>query len=163
MHFADNRRDVVLAMRLEADVLQNNNLVVAVGLLKGLLEQPDRVLIIATEELLVGAHDAVRRAEQPFALWIVARPPDQGPNRLLSLFSGRPRHRGRLPAARLGRRKGWSDNLRHQVLSCRFWRYARESWAAPPRAQLSLTGWCGLSSENAGTRTQKLSPARVSI
>src|SRR5271157_1360738 len=163
MHLADDRSDVVLAMRLEADVLQHDDLVVSIGFLKGLLEQRDRVLAIAAEELLVRAHDAVRRADQPLSLGIVARPPDQRTNRLLGLFSGRPPHHSRLPGVRLGRRKGWSDNLRHQVLSWRFGRVRAGAGPPPPRAQLSLTGWCGLSSENAGTRIQKLSPPRVSI
>ena len=74
MDLADDRGDVVLAMRLEADVLQEDDLVIAVGLLEHALQQRHRVLVIAAEIFAVGADDTVGRAEQPLALRVVAGP-----------------------------------------------------------------------------------------
>jgi hypothetical protein len=70
MDLAADRGDVVLAMRLEADVLQRNDLVIAVRLFEGALQQRYRVLVKAAEELLVGADDALRGAEEALAFRI---------------------------------------------------------------------------------------------
>ena len=162
MHLADDRGNVVLAMRLETDVLQRNDLVITVGLFEGPLEQRHRVLVIAAEEFLVGAHDAVRGAEQPLARRIIPGPANQRANCLLGLLARRPPDRDRFPGERPVQRQGWSHSLRHRILSwiCGL---ARGSPGLPRGGQLSRTAWCGLSSEKAGTRTQKLSPPRVSI
>src|SRR6516225_48874 len=111
MDLADDRRDVMFAMRLEADVLQRDDLVVAVGLLEGSLQQCDRILLVAAEELLVGANDPVRCAVQPLALRIVTGPADQGADRFLGLLPGWPPDGGCDPGARLRHSKRRSNDL----------------------------------------------------
>ncbi len=64
---ADDRHHVVLAMALERDVLEHDDLVVAADLLEGPADRLDRLVLVAAEELLVGADDAIGRAEQALA------------------------------------------------------------------------------------------------
>ena len=80
---ADDRREMMLAMRLERDVLQQHDLVIAADLLEGAAEMVRRILGIAARIFLPGARDPRRRVEQPLAVGIVAGPADQGPHRLL--------------------------------------------------------------------------------
>ena len=94
MDLADDRHHVVLAMRFEADVAQHHDLVVALDLLEGPLQHVARILIVAGEEFLVGAHDAIGRADQTFAVGIVAGPADQRADRLFG-FLARGTRRGR--------------------------------------------------------------------
>jgi hypothetical protein len=86
---ADDRRQVMLAMALEAHVPEHDHLVVAVGLLESALEDRMRLLVVAAEELAPGAHHAVGRAEQAFARRVVAGPADQRTHRLLRLGDAR--------------------------------------------------------------------------
>src|SRR3954464_1525886 len=87
---ADDRCHVVLAMAFEANAAQDDHLVVAFDLLKGLLQDFGRILRIAGEILLEGARDPVRRIAQTVARGIVAGPADHGPDRLLDLRPLRP-------------------------------------------------------------------------
>src|SRR5712671_4393189 len=80
---ADDGRHVVLAMTLEANAAQHDHLVVAFDLLKGPLQDLDRVLGVAGKEFLEGARDARRRVEQASPLRIVAGPTDDGADRRL--------------------------------------------------------------------------------
>jgi len=89
---ADDRRDVVLAVRFEADVLQHDDLVIPVHLLEGALQQRHRILVVAAEELGVRAHHPVRRAEQAFPLGVVAGPADQRADRVERLVARRASH-----------------------------------------------------------------------
>ena len=82
---ADDRRQMVLAMRLERDVLQQHDLVIAADLLEGAAEMVRRILGIAARIFLPGARDPRRRVEQALAVGIVARPADQGAHRLLDV------------------------------------------------------------------------------
>src|SRR6185437_10382443 len=91
MRLADDRRQVMLAMALEADVLQDDHLVVAVGLLEGALQELVGVAAIAREILLEGAHHPRRRALQALALRIIARPAQQRAHRRLRLGPRRAR------------------------------------------------------------------------
>ena len=84
---ADDRREVMLAMRLERDVLQQHDLVIAADLLEGAAEMVGRILAIAAGIFAPGARDALRRVEQPLAVGIVAGPADQGPHRLLDVVA----------------------------------------------------------------------------
>jgi hypothetical protein len=61
-------------MRLEADVLQQDDLVVAGNLLEGAMQQRHGVFAVAVEEFFIGAHHPVGSAEQPFARRVVAGP-----------------------------------------------------------------------------------------
>jgi hypothetical protein len=81
---------VVLAVRLEADVAQQNHLVVTLDFLEGALEQVEGVDGVAGEELLVGLYDALRRAGQAFARRVVAGPADQCLHGLQRLLARRP-------------------------------------------------------------------------
>ena len=82
MGLADDRRQMMLAVGLEADVAQHHHLVIAVGLLEGAREDQHRVVPIAREVLLIGPHHPLGRADQPFPVRIVPGPEDQGPDRL---------------------------------------------------------------------------------
>src|SRR5207302_1223321 len=77
MRLADDRRNVVLAMRFEADVLEDDHLVVTIDLVEGTLQQLDGIGFITAEEFLVGAHHAIRRAAQSLARRIVPGPSDE--------------------------------------------------------------------------------------
>src|SRR5487761_2005669 len=140
MHLADDRRDVMLAVALEADVLEHDDLIVAVGLFEGAAELVGRIGGVAREIFVVGADDATGRAFEALTIRIVARPADEDAHGLLGLFA-----RGAsAPAAVTGRLAGMI--LGHDE-----------------KPQLSRTGWCGLSSEKAGMSTSKCSPLPVSI
>jgi hypothetical protein len=89
MRAPDDGSDMMLAMALEAHVLQHDHLVVPVGLFEGALEDGVRLLIVAAEELAIGAHHAFRRAEEALAGRIVAGPADQGAHRLFRFVLAR--------------------------------------------------------------------------
>jgi hypothetical protein len=63
---------MMLAVRREADVAQQHDLVVAADLLEGPLQVLARIIEIACEPLLVGARDAPWRSDQGFAIGIIA-------------------------------------------------------------------------------------------
>ena len=87
---ADDRRHVVLAMALEADAAQHDHLVIAFGLLEGLLQDLGGVLTVAREELLERARHARRRLAQAVPIRIFAGPSDDGAHRRLDFGSIRP-------------------------------------------------------------------------
>ena len=80
---------MMLAMRFEADVTQDDHLVIASRLLEGAFENRDRVLAIAGEPFLVGAHDTLRRAKQTLAIGIVPRPAQQRAHGRFGFLAGR--------------------------------------------------------------------------
>src|SRR5690606_13549118 len=88
VHLAGDRRHVMLAVRLEADVAQHDHLVVAVDLVERAAQELDRVVFVAAEPVLVGADDARRRAPQSFAARVVADPAQKRPDRLFGFLSG---------------------------------------------------------------------------
>ena len=71
------RHHVVLAVRIEADVLHQHEIVVAAGLAECTVEHLHRALAVALIDFLVGANHALGRLEQTFTLRIVARIGDQ--------------------------------------------------------------------------------------
>ena len=75
MRAADDRRHVMLAVRFELDVSQHDHLVIAGHFLKGAAQILAGIDGIAREPFTVCLNDAARRIEQPFASWIIARPP----------------------------------------------------------------------------------------
>src|SRR5262245_53722541 len=77
VHFADDRRHVMLAVRLEADVAQHDHLVVALDLAERAPQELDGIIVVAAEPVFVGAHDAARGTEEPLALGVVADPLEQ--------------------------------------------------------------------------------------
>src|SRR5580704_1434176 len=114
MHAADDRREVMLAMGLEADVAQHDDLVIAAGLLECALEVLARIVLVAGEPFFVGACYPRRRGTQPFAVGIVAGPADQGADRGLGLGARWPGRPGRLGARTFGTR-----HFSHSVVSGR--------------------------------------------
>src|SRR5215510_4214900 len=86
---ADDRRDMVLAMGLEPDVAQHDDLVVAANLLEGPLQVFARILEIARKPVLVSPHDARRSAEQSFAFGIIPGPANERAHGLLGGLAGR--------------------------------------------------------------------------
>ena len=87
---ADDRRHVMLAMALEANIAQHHHLVVARDLREGFLQDRGRVLCVAGEVFLERTGDPRRRFPKTFAIGIVAGPADQGPHRGLGLGALRP-------------------------------------------------------------------------
>ena len=83
---SDHRQHVVLAETDEADVAQDDQLIIAADLLEGALEIAAGVGLIAGEQLDVGARHAGGGVEQTFAGHIVARPADQGAHRLFGFI-----------------------------------------------------------------------------
>jgi hypothetical protein len=67
----------MFAMRLEGNVAQHDDLVVAGNFLKSPAEVVARVLRIAGEPFFVGPHDPGRRAEHSRAFRIVAGPANE--------------------------------------------------------------------------------------
>ena len=74
VHAPDDRRHVVLAVRLEGDVAQHDQLIVAADLLEGAAQVGGRVDVVAGEPVAVGVHHALRGVLQPLAARILARP-----------------------------------------------------------------------------------------
>ena len=92
----------MLAVRLERNVLQKHDFVIAADLLEGPGQMHRRVFGIALEIFAPGAGDAARCIEQPFACRVVAGPADQRPDGLAQPRQGcrrpariRPGHRPR--------------------------------------------------------------------
>src|SRR4051812_3809754 len=77
-------------MRLEADVTQQHDLVVAGDLFEGTLQILARVVEISGKPFFVGANEAARCAAKPFALGVVAGPADQSLDRGFRLPARRP-------------------------------------------------------------------------
>jgi len=103
MRPADDRRDMMLAMALETDVLQDDHLVVAIGLFEGALELLDRIGLIAGEKFLVSACHATGRAAQALPRRIIAGPAQQNAHRLFGLFAGRPARRHKVRGSAFAR------------------------------------------------------------
>src|SRR5918993_778905 len=82
---ADDRGHVVLAMALERNVLQQHDLVIAADLVEGPAEVDRRVLLVAASIFLPRLGNTPRRIEQAFAVGIVARPADEGADRVAHL------------------------------------------------------------------------------
>src|SRR5690242_15447548 len=83
---ADDGRHVVLAMRLERDRLQQNDLVIAADLLEGPVEVHRRVLGIALGIFAPGTSDAPRGVEQALTVGIVAGPANERSDRLFHVL-----------------------------------------------------------------------------
>src|SRR5260370_36770084 len=114
MHEADDRREVMLAMGLEADVAQHHNLVIATSLLEGALEVFARIVVVAGEPFLVGARHPRRGGAKPFAVGVVAGPADQRADRALGLGARRPGRPGGVAPPAPGTRA-----VRHPLFSRR--------------------------------------------
>src|SRR6185369_81361 len=67
----------MLAVRLERNVLQQHDLVIAADLLEGAAEMDGGILLVALGIFLPGTSNAARRVEQPFAVWVVPCPANQ--------------------------------------------------------------------------------------
>src|SRR5579864_3867266 len=87
MRAADDRREMMLAVALKADVPQHHHLVVTIGLLEGALQEIDRIDTVTREIFLEGARHPPRRAAQTLAHRIIARPTDEGAHGLFGLLS----------------------------------------------------------------------------
>ena len=90
---ADDRRHMMFAVRLERNVLEQHELVVAADLLEHPAQVDRGILAIAEAVFLPRPRHALGRIEQAFAFGIVAGPVDQRPDRFLH-FEGH----GRLAA-----------------------------------------------------------------
>src|SRR3546814_4724558 len=72
---------MMFAVRLERNIAQQHDLVIAADLFESAGQMNRRVLDIAVAIFLPRARDALRRVAQPFARGIVAGPFDQRPHR----------------------------------------------------------------------------------
>src|SRR5947208_7514818 len=72
MRTAVERHHVVLALRGEFDVADEDEIVIAGGLAKGAVEHLGRTLVIALVEFVKGFDHPARRIEQALAMWILA-------------------------------------------------------------------------------------------
>src|SRR5690348_8829247 len=75
----------MLAVRLERDVLQKDDLVVAADLLERPAEVDGRILLIAARIFTPRTGDPSRGVEKTFAVRIVAGPANERPDRLLDV------------------------------------------------------------------------------
>ena len=81
MRAPDNWRHMVLAVRAETDVAQENHFTIPAGLREGPIEDVSRVFAIPLKPLLVSAQDATGGFAEPLALRVVACPTNKSPNR----------------------------------------------------------------------------------
>src|SRR6185436_7299248 len=107
VHSADDRRHVMLAVRLEADVAQHDHLVVALDLAERAPQELERVFVVPAEPIFVGADDSARCSDEAFAIGVVADPLQQRADGRFCLFA-----RG-LAVFGLGRGSSWAG--RHSV------------------------------------------------
>src|SRR5271168_3115405 len=89
MGAADDWLHMVLAMALEADILEHDHLVIAVGFFEGALQQRHRIDIITREMFVEGPHDTLGRTAQTLAVRILAGPAQERADRRFRLFAGR--------------------------------------------------------------------------
>src|SRR5258708_39772116 len=85
MRASDDRRHVVLAMRLEADVAQHDHVVITFDFLEGAGQIFFGILRVTREPVLISADDTARRIEQAFPQRIVACPTEQRANGVFGL------------------------------------------------------------------------------
>src|SRR5262249_50311494 len=74
---ADDRREMVFAMRLERNVLEEDDLVIAADFLEGPAQVDRGILLVAARIFLPRPRNAARGVEQSLSVGIVARPADQ--------------------------------------------------------------------------------------
>src|SRR3546814_7569288 len=89
MRRADDRRQVMLAVRLEGNVLQKHDLVIAAHLAEGAAEMGRGVFLIAHAIFLPRTADTRRRIEQPLAGRVFSGPGQQREQRLLHMIGPR--------------------------------------------------------------------------
>src|SRR5690606_14774588 len=89
MRLADDGRDVMLAMGFEADVAQDDHLVITFDLLEGARQHVRRILIVSGEPVLPGANHTARRVEEAVPVGIVSGPSEQSPDGGLRLLAAR--------------------------------------------------------------------------
>ncbi len=81
----------MFAVRIEADVAHQHEIVIAAGFTECAVENLDRALAIPLKDFVVGADDSLWRLEQAFACRIVAGIGDQRANGGFRLLARRPR------------------------------------------------------------------------
>src|SRR5262249_57999801 len=77
MRLADERDHVMFAMRMQLDIAQHYDVVITGDLVEGAGQHVEWALVVASEELVIGANDALWRLAQAFASRIVAGIGDQ--------------------------------------------------------------------------------------
>jgi hypothetical protein len=82
VHAPDDRRHVVLAMRLEGDVAQHHHLIVTADFLEGAPQVVGRVDLVPRKPVAVSVQHALRGVAQALAARIIARPAQQRAHRL---------------------------------------------------------------------------------
>ena len=85
----------MLAVALQANVAQHDQLVIALDLIEGSAEDVGWILLVARKELRVGTGHPTRCALQAFSIGVIAGPSQQGADSLLGFFSGRLHTRAR--------------------------------------------------------------------
>ena len=106
MRLADDRHHMMLAMRVECYVLDDDEVVIAGDFLEGAAELLGRAHVVAVEHFAECLGDTLRRVYQALSLWIVAGPAQQRGDRRLDLGFARP----------IGDRLFHIGRLRHEFL-----------------------------------------------
>src|SRR5437762_9143518 len=74
MRASEERHDVMLAMRVELDVAQHDDIVIAADVFERGGQCLERAFFVSLEELAIGIGDASRRVAEPLACGIIASP-----------------------------------------------------------------------------------------
>ena len=94
MRLAVERHHVMLALRGEFDVADQDEIVIAGGLAKGAVQHLGRALVIALVEFVEGFDHPARRIQQTLAVGVLADIAEQGLHRVLGLGARRARQVG---------------------------------------------------------------------
>ncbi len=87
VRLAGERHDVMLAMGMERDIADEDEIVVRSDLGEGAVEDVDRAFAIAAEQLLIGADDALRGVHEALARGIIAHIGNERPHRRLRFLA----------------------------------------------------------------------------
>ncbi len=138
---AGDRRHVVFAMRLERNVLEHDDLVIAAHLGKSAREVHCRIFGIALTIFQPRPRHALGRIDQAFARWIVTGPFDQGADRLLHME--RHRHLAARGIFVIAMIMAAARQIRHTgpVLNARTTRPVRQSCVALPRRRRNFASF----------------------
>ena len=90
MNAADDRCDVMLAVRFEPDVAQQDHFIVASDFLEGAVKIFAGIFEVAGKPFFVGANNAGRRATQAFPVRVIPGPLDERSHSSFGRCSRRP-------------------------------------------------------------------------
>ena len=129
MRLAVERHHVVLALRGEFDVADQDEIVIAGGFAKGAVQHLGRALVVALIEFVEGFDHAARRIQQTFAAGVLADIAEQDVD---GLFGLRARGARQVGADGGGQEFGWIElgraGFRGHIRRFHFGRACRGGW-----------------------------------